>query len=1576
MLKQDAASSDLNIDAGTLFLDVSNNRVGIANTSPSQALDVTGNAVFSGNAVVSGSVTSTGLTVNAAQSNFNDSAGSVIAFQKSASAKAWIANRSYGFHNGNGLAINTTDANPIRFGTNNTERLRIDSSGRVGIGTSSVLRKLQVVDSAFFGTTNSGVVVGDNGGVASVYGMNAAGDTYRPLEIRTGSSGTGFYQDTSGRVGIGTTSPAATLDVVKTGAGIQDTLQLRNAQTLAAGVGSSLGFGDSGGARLAYIAGAATGANNDNGYLSFYTRASDSLAERMRIDSSGKVGIGTQVPAGALHVYNSTGGEQFISSGNSAMRFVSTGGINYIQSGTATSSSSAAPLVFSNVGGTGETMRIDSSGNVGIGTTAPSQRLHIVGNALYMTDGTYGGFLGKGNTVFSGGAADDLALRSQAGLKLGAGGNNIHMSITSSGNVGIGTNSPSSVLEVAGSAAVLTITDTRNQTFTVGDTMCSLAFDSDDASGGAGTASHPRALISLVAETTFGSSTGLSFSTKQDTTTAPTEKMRINTAGNVGIGTTAPGRKLHLKDGQIKFQNTGSGGWAGLDFSMGNGTYDGYMGMLDSNGSFFIDVDSNGNDLVILQNGNVGIGTNSPSAPLHITHGTPSIKFTDSSSSANYSMTLDGVTVNNTNSGTNGSIAFHTHNGEKLRLGATNSYFSNTNVGIGTSSPESLLTIQNDDAGIRLRSNTTTAKGLTLRYNHSGNFGQLLVDHQGNNQLAMKYYALTHTFGRSDSDVNVVMDSSGRLLVGSTTTDASTSERFLVKSTSSEHSRFVNSSDTYSTVYIKNTSTTANTNQPFLTFQDTGGNRGNFGLRYSTAQLVIQGHGGVGIAGGSGFTQDPDLFVNSSGNVGIGTDTPGAKLHVKHGDIRLEGNGESGQDITFTITNDNSGNEVEAGLIRFIDTGGGQSNRGAAIASYMPTADTGDLRFYTSAGADRVERMRIYRNGNVGIGTTNPPYQLSMKHASGPTLMMTRTSTNTSGSIGRIVFGNNDWDSSMASICAVQDGTNDGAKIEFKTQFNATGGEQNRMVIKKDGNVGIGTSAPQGILHVAQSRTSGGDLWTTIGAGNAAALHIQNTGNAANTNAVLYFRNSSAEKASIGARFVNQSTGETELRFGTTNSSGASYERMRLDGDGKLGIGFTDPSGSLHVTAKDNGGSDVFIVAQNTTNNRISGYKILDEGGNIQGLWRYDNGGNYASLSVGTAAAPTTITLGESSTGISFTSTATSFNSGKVATIRGEVTGTGHGNLAFDTFQGGSGGGERMVILADGRVGIGQTSFGVNGKLQVTGGIGLTGTSVIRNSTNADDGSTLKFLGNQFVAGQNNSHSYSYSGGGLIASVSPSAGAIMLDAGANSTSGHRLKVVNGSNGSDGSLQYLSGTTRRFYVDSSTGKVGIGVNSPDRQLHVGGSIKVGDDNAFEDTGDNFYGGVVFQTPIYTEYQYVWNGTDDHETNLYTGSYFMAEIVFTQHQTNGGTDINRHFVGKWANNHTHHELETIHDSGSTWSMTTSMTATDHNLVATGVSGSAANGRLRIVETYGSGSYSKSTLTVRVYTGSISNITHTYG
>jgi hypothetical protein len=127
-----------------------------------------------------------------------------------------------------------------------------------------------------------------------------------------------------------------------------------------------------------------------------------------------------------------------------------------------------------------------------------------------------------------------------------------------------------------------------------------------------------------------------------------------------------------------------------------------------------------------------------------------------------------------------------------------------------------------------------------------------------------------------------------------------------------------------------------------------------------------------------------------------------------------------------------------------------------------------------------------------------------------------------------------------------------------------------------------------------------------------------------------------------------------------------------------------------------------------------------------------------------------------------------------------------------------------MTIDTSQKVLIGQTSSVTNGKLQVTGGIGLTGNSEIRSSTNSDNGDTIKFFGTQMVAGSN-SHTYGYSEGGYIASLATAGNAILLDAG-NTTAdtGHRFRVKNAGNGVDGSLQYIDGTTVRFRVDSSTG----------------------------------------------------------------------------------------------------------------------------------------------------------------------------
>jgi len=123
--------------------------------------------------------------------------------------------------------------------------------------------------------------------------------------ITTGGSGRVFV-DSSGRVGLGTSSPSATLHVATTGAGIQEMQWLRNGQSVAADVGSALVFtGTTSDNGLARISGAFAGAaTTDGGYMALSTRAvtSGTMTERMRITAGGNVGIGTSSPGSVLDV--------------------------------------------------------------------------------------------------------------------------------------------------------------------------------------------------------------------------------------------------------------------------------------------------------------------------------------------------------------------------------------------------------------------------------------------------------------------------------------------------------------------------------------------------------------------------------------------------------------------------------------------------------------------------------------------------------------------------------------------------------------------------------------------------------------------------------------------------------------------------------------------------------------------------------------------------------------------------------------------------------------------------------------------------------------------------------------------------------------------------------------------------------------------------------------------------------------------------------------------------------------------------------------------------------------------------
>ncbi len=201
-----------------------------------------------------------------------------------------------------------------------------------------------------------------------------------------------------------------------------------------------------------------------SGAINFVTRDSVSgQSERMRIDSSGNVGIGTPSPvSGGLTVYGASNGQVFVQNSSGYTRLLQNSTDFYIDGNV---SGSAGNIVFRRASSTLESMRIDSSGNVGIGTASPGAQLHIsraggTSNAEYIrlqnTTAAAGSAVGINfwqnnaattvgrieGTVTAGGSYD-TAFYNWNGSALAEG-----MRLTGAGNVGIGTASPSTRLHV------------------------------------------------------------------------------------------------------------------------------------------------------------------------------------------------------------------------------------------------------------------------------------------------------------------------------------------------------------------------------------------------------------------------------------------------------------------------------------------------------------------------------------------------------------------------------------------------------------------------------------------------------------------------------------------------------------------------------------------------------------------------------------------------------------------------------------------------------------------------------------------------------------------------------------------------------------------------------------------------------------------------------------------------------------------------------------------------------------------------------------------------------------------------
>ncbi len=272
--------------------------------------------------------------------------------------------------------------------------------------------------------------------VTSATGVNITGTlTSDGLTVDTDTL---YVDSTNNRVGIGAISPYADLHVTGT---------IKVATGNAQGI-LGLGEGNGSSVNVGVWRGAANAPTTDGNYLNlggydgmvFATGAAaiGSQTERMRITSSGSVGIGTSSPARTLEVYSS---QPAIKLNN---------GTNAFTIGTGAFVDGSNSLIFFDEG-VGERMRIDSSGNVGIGTSSPATTFDVRGVAS-----TYG------LNVVGGGAAtgyigeitnDSGAAGSRDGLKvetilsnsttkiLTAASNSIdRFVVTGDGNVGIGGN--------------------------------------------------------------------------------------------------------------------------------------------------------------------------------------------------------------------------------------------------------------------------------------------------------------------------------------------------------------------------------------------------------------------------------------------------------------------------------------------------------------------------------------------------------------------------------------------------------------------------------------------------------------------------------------------------------------------------------------------------------------------------------------------------------------------------------------------------------------------------------------------------------------------------------------------------------------------------------------------------------------------------------------------------------------------------------------------------------------------------------------------------------------------------------
>ena len=450
--------------------------------------------------VVSGA-TVTGTQSSFTSGNFVTLSGATATFTSAVIASGTAAAPSLSIISDPNTGIYSPGADQVAVATNGTGRLFVTSAGLIGVGQSSpgsaldVDGEIRIYPSSGAGNLRFGSGGVEKGKVAVDASSNYTVETAGSERLRITSAGL---------VGIGTSSPAAALDIGGTFQSVRTYLpSVTDTYHLYRGTPDSTGFEH---ARV--FSGRDTSVHTYGSYLAFYTEGkssgtTDTSVERLRIDSSGRVGIGTSAPGTLTHLRGTNATTNFTinnpsglftlqdtSSSAGAGAKIAFGasydGTNSLgqaiigaskESGTGSGADQyRSSLVFhtSNyASGVRETMRLDPDGRVGIGTSAPNEALHIASGGARISSSLIGGGASSLGLDYESSNARFISygpdVSTQTGFIFLTGNSTAsttieRLRITAAGNVGIGTTSPSDKLEARGGAVVVGFSDNTTRT--------------------------------------------------------------------------------------------------------------------------------------------------------------------------------------------------------------------------------------------------------------------------------------------------------------------------------------------------------------------------------------------------------------------------------------------------------------------------------------------------------------------------------------------------------------------------------------------------------------------------------------------------------------------------------------------------------------------------------------------------------------------------------------------------------------------------------------------------------------------------------------------------------------------------------------------------------------------------------------------------------------------------------------------------------------------------------------------------------------------------------------------------------